>query len=374
MGLVPPSRGALALGRPLIRIPAWYVAAGNLAGFLLRRGGSGRTGPWPQPLSDSVWIHCASVGEAKGVTALLRLLPRDLAVTLTSTTVAGRDRLLRCGFDAFLLPCDDRRTVRGFLAARRIRRALFLEAEAWPVVLEVLGRSGLPVAVGAFRTSARSMRRWKAFGMVFPGWNDSVDAVWTDRPESTEAVRAFGIRCVRPGGSLKWVGVGYAKASGTGPHAAMSLHLVDLPSLHQLSRTRRDRGWLWFPRRPWQAPLFRAWARLCGLRPVVSGRPERGEVHVSPRFGEAAHLLPGCKSAWVSHGHDTEEPFHLGVSQVSTGRPPRLLPAPVVLSEASTAPDPDTFAREIVAWLLAPWKPRARDPSSDAPDRDLPYL
>jgi hypothetical protein len=244
--------------------------------------------------------------------------------------------------------------VAGFLASRRVRKALFLEAEAWPVVLETLDRSGIPLAFASFRASPRSMRRWRWFQSVFPGWPASVDAVWTDRPESTEAVRALGFRGVRPGGSLKWAGVGYAEAPGTGPHAAVSLHLADLPSLHHLARTRCDRGWLWFPRRPWQAPLFRSWARICGLRPVASAEPGCGEVHVSRRFGEAARLLPGCKSAWISPGHDTEEPFHLGVLQVSTGRPPHVLPTPVVVSGASTPPDPDTFAREIVAWLLAP--------------------
>jgi hypothetical protein len=305
-------------------------------------------------LSDSVWIHCASLGEAKGVLALLRLVPGDMAITLTSATSAGRSRLEESGFDAFLLPCDDRRTVAGFLASRRVRKALFLEAEAWPVVLESLERAGIPFAFAAFRTSPRSMRRWKLFQTAFPGWTDSVDTVWTDRPESVEAARALGFPRVRPGVSLKWAGVGFAEAFGTGPHAAMSLHLVDLPSLLHLSRARRDRGWIWFPRRPWLAPLFRAWARLCGLRPVASPSPESGEVYVSPRFGEAPRLVPGCKSAWVSPGHDTQEPFHLGVPEVTTGRPPRSVAVPKTPSEASAAPAADSLAAEIVAWLLAP--------------------
>jgi 3-deoxy-D-manno-octulosonic-acid transferase len=334
------------LGRPVIRIPALYVAAGTLAGFLLRRAGSGRTGPWPSSLPDSVWIHCASLGESKGVLALLRLLPAGLPVTLTSTTVAGRDRLRDSGFDAFLLPCDDRRTVREFLAARRIRRALFLEAEAWPVVLEELGGSGIPTAFAAFRTSPRSMRRWKALGKVFPGWTQTVDAVWTDRPEAVEAVRALGFSDVRPGTSLKWAGVPVPDAGGTGPEAAISLHLRDLPTLWVLVRSRPGRGWLWFPRRPRQAAMFRLGARLSGLRAVARPSPGPGQVYVSPRFGEVAGLLPGCRSAWVSPGHDTEEPFHLGVGAVSTGHPTRNVPRPVV--------ETDSVATGIAAWISQP--------------------
>lgn len=343
MGVVSSARRALAVGRPVIRIPAWYVAAGTLAGFLLRRAGSGRTGPWPSPPSDSVWIHCASVGEAKGVMALLRLLPGDLALTLTSTTVAGRDRLRRSGHDALLLPCDDRRTLREFLAARRVRRALFLEAEAWPAALEALGRSSIPTAFAAFRSSPRSLRRWRSFQAVFPGWTDRVDLAWTDRPGCVDAVRSLGFRNVLPGHPLKWAGYPLPEAVGTGPDAAISLHVRDIPALAALVRHRPSKGWLWFPRRPWQAPLFRLLARLSGLRPVAAPPPSPGQVYVSPRFGEVAALLPGCGWAWVSPGHDTEEPFHFGVRAVSTGHPSRNVPRPVA--------EPDSVATGIAAWI-----------------------
>lgn len=327
----------------MIRIPAWYAAAGKFARILLRLSGSERTGPWPSPLSDSVWIHCASLGEAKGALALVGFLPDDIAVTLTSTTVPGRDRLRDWGIEAFLLPCDDRRTVREFLAARRIRRALFLEAEAWPAILDALGGSGIPTAFAAFRTSPRSMSRWRALGKVFPGWTDSVDTVWTDRPEDVATSLSLGFRRVRPGTSLKWAGIPLPQATGEGPDAAISIHLKDLPTLRALVRHSQGRGWLWFPRRPWQAPAFRLCARLSGLRPVETASPGPGQVYVSARFGEVAELLPGCASAWVSPGHDTEEPHRLGAASVSTGRPSRDVPRPDVQA--------DSVAAEVAAWI-----------------------
>ena len=336
----------------MFQVPVWYAVLGRFARATLRVAHSERTGPWPPYQTDlvlsgaeaSVWIHAASLGETKGVLALLRHLPSHVGVTLTATTTAGRERLRKSGHEAFLLPCDDHRTVSDFLATRHIQKALFLEAEAWPAILGTLQKAKIPTAFAAFRSSPTSMRRWRLFSKVFPGWTKSVDTVWTDTPRSVGAVKALGFSSVRPGVSLKWAGIPFQEALGTGPHAAISLHLRDLPILRSLVRESPHRGWLWFPRRPWQAALFRAWARLLAVHPVASKTPGPGEVYVSNRFGEVAALVLGCRSAWVSPGHDTEEPFRLGVASVSTGRPPREIARPE---------DPtDSAANEIVSWLL----------------------
>lgn len=325
------------------RLPTWYAALGRAARSVLRASRSARTGPWTASETDSVWIHAASLGEAKGALSLLRLLPGHVSLTLTATTRAGRDRLRATGHEAFLLPCDDRRSAQEFLAARRVRKALFLEAEAWPATLETLSRAGIPTAFAAFRSSPPSMRRWRLFSKAFPGWTESIEAVWTDRPENVEAAQALGFARVRPGGSLKWIGTPFPEPSGKGFDAAVSLHLRDLPALASLVRGQRNPAWLWFPRRPWQAPVFRAWARLLRLSPIATADPGPGQVYVSPRLGEVAGLLPNCRSAWVSPGHDTEEPFRLGVARVGTGRPPREIPRPDAQE--------DSVAAEIADWL-----------------------
>ena len=274
----------------------------------------------------------------------MRHSPPHAPVTLTATTRSGRDRLRKAGHEAFLLACDDHRTAVEFVATRRIRKALFLEAEAWPAILGTLQEAKIATAFAAFRSSPTSMRRWRLLSKAFPGWTESVESVWTDHPETTASVVALGFPNVRPGTSLKWAGIPFQEAPGTGPDAAVSLHLRDLPALASLVRGQRNPAWIWFPRRPWQAPLFRIWARLLRMSPVATADPDPGQVYVSPRFGEVATLLPGCRSAWVSPGHDTEEPFRLGVARVGTGHPPREIQRPQV--------DADAVAAEIADWLV----------------------
>ena len=303
------------------RLPSWYRAAGSATAAILAGFRSPRTGPWPRAEEPTVWIHAASLGESKGLETILRALPATVQTTTTCTTAAAVRRLRERGIPAVLLPCDHSPTVLSFLEARRVRKALFLEAEAWPAALEALASRRVPAAFAAFRSGPRSLLRWRRFSGAFPGWTENVDVVWTDRPESRMDVRGLGFRDVRPGTSLKWSEPPPPPGPRGGADAAVSLHLRDLPALRKLVRSRQARGWLWFPRHPARAALFGLFARALGLSPVER-MPGPGEVRISRRLGEVAHWLPGCEMAWVSPGHDIEEPFRYGVPEVATGNPP----------------------------------------------------
>src|ERR1035437_3799824 len=160
MGLISSAAPPLAAGHSVMfQVPVWYAVLGRFARATLRVAHSERTGPWPPYQTDlvlsgaeaSVWIHAASLGETKGVLALLRHLPSHVGVTLTATTTAGRERLRKSGHEAFLLPCDDHRTVSDFLATRHIQKALFLEAEAWPAILGTLQKAKIQIGRASCR-------------------------------------------------------------------------------------------------------------------------------------------------------------------------------------------------------------------------------
>lgn len=179
-------------GRPLApELPAWHRMLGTAARALLTAARSERTGPWADPGRETVWIHAASLGESKGVETLLALLPAESATTITCTTRAGVLRLRSRGIPALFLPCDDSATAAEFIRARRVRRALFLEAEAWPAILRTLESLEIPVAFAALRSGPGSMRRWRILSALFPGWNSGVEVAWTDRTDSVDAVRAL---------------------------------------------------------------------------------------------------------------------------------------------------------------------------------------
>lgn len=322
--------------------PWWYRGLGGCATFAARCARSRRMGPWPRADSPTLWLHAASVGEAKGIASLLPYLGPDAALTLTATTEAGRLRLERSGHPSFLLPLDHGPVVDEFLQRRRIGRALFLESEAWPATLRKLSETSVPVAFAAFRTDSRALARWRRFGSLFPGWTSGVDAVWTDLPENVQAVRRLGFRNVSAGGILKWIGDPTVAPSRGTANAAISFHMRDLPTLRRLREDFPDQGWHWLPRRPDRIRLHAAWARICGLDPVDAA-PGPGQVRISATFGETEKVLAECARAWVSPGHDLLEPRLHGIEEVWTGRPPHRTTARTGC--------PEEIAREIAAWL-----------------------
>lgn len=329
-------------------LPRWYRWSGRIARCICRILRSDRLGPWSSADEPTIWLHAASVGEAKGILSLLRFLPQGTPLTLTATTRSGLERLASTGNPAFLLPLDEPVSLRTFLERRRVSRAIFFEAEAWPCALQMLHERAIPTAFAAFRSSRASLRRWRRFSRLFPGWTRGASTVWTDSVTFVGAVERLGFSRVRPGTGLKWAGHDIALPpvhTGVPLAAAVSFHLRDLPTVIDLAHSHPSHGWLWFPRRPARRWLHRLCARIAGLR-VVEGAPGRGEVRISETFGETARWLPCTRWCWVSPGHDLEEPARYGVPEVWTGRPPRKT---AKLGFAS-----DRTAREIAQWLLEP--------------------
>lgn len=330
---------------PVFEPPAWWSLLGAATRRPARRLSPGRFGPWPEAAQPTTWLHAASLGETKGLLRVASAL-EGKALTLTSTTSSGLERLRRerSDLESFLLPWDDPATVGEFIATRRVAKAVFLESEAWPAVFGDLAARSIPVAMAAVRCSERSLVRWKRLGWLFPGLTESVCATWADGPES--ALSGLGFGGVRSGTSLKWAGVAPRSVPiAPGRIAALSFHLRDLPKLVRLVRSHPGGSWMWFPRRTSLAPPSRLLARMLGLQVVRQDRfPNAGEVWIAPRLGLVPTHLPGCEAAWVSPGHDREEPSRLGV--------PRLLGE--VRDARTDSATPEQTLHELVDWILAP--------------------
>lgn len=332
-------------------IPRWYAIAGRVARSVAHAIGSPRVAPWPEHSAGSVWIHAASLGELKGAIRLSHALTGHLPATLTCTTSAGLAKLRRELPDACtgILPLDERSVVDSFLDVVRPCSAVFLEAEAWPVALAALSDRSIPVAFAAFRDTPTSVARWNRFARLFPGWTDSVDTVWTGAPGRVEAVSGLGFRDVRPGASLKWAGIPIPPIDPTATRsAAISIHARDLAVLGKLATRWPQSGWLWYPRRLALRFPLGLLARVHGLRVVDQPRPDPGEVWIAPRFGLVAQTLHVCRRAWVSPGHDLEEPRTLGVAEVFTENPP--------IGVAAKDRAPDAIVGEIVSWAMSAGK------------------
>ncbi len=166
-------RGAAALAEPALEL------------FLRRRLARGKEDPlrWrerkgltdrPRPLGKLLWIHGASMGEARSALPLLDALRRpypDLSVLFTTGSRTSAEMLARelDGTKAFhqFVPLDVPRWVARFLGHWRPDAALWLESELWPNLLGALAARNVPAALINARLTERSARRWESARRVF---------------------------------------------------------------------------------------------------------------------------------------------------------------------------------------------------------------
>ena len=140
--------------------------------FLLGRGGHylptlrGRLGlePPPPPGRRPLWIHAVSVGEVGVADTLIRALPAELPLLLTTVTPTGQARArARLGDRAAVtyLPLELAPAVRRLYDRYDPRGLVLVEGDLWPLVLREARRRQVPVTVVNGRVGDASFRRMR---------------------------------------------------------------------------------------------------------------------------------------------------------------------------------------------------------------------
>ena len=122
-------------------------------------------GPVPSGHIDGnvVWIHAASIGEAKLVPPFIEIVatrhPRQ-SYLLTATTRAGVDYLKTLSGPAIaaagMLPLDKVSTMQSIISRFGVQRVWLMETELWPSMLWACLRSGIPVGIANARMEEQS--------------------------------------------------------------------------------------------------------------------------------------------------------------------------------------------------------------------------
>ena len=140
--------------------------------LLLARGGHyrptlrGRLG-WerrPAPGRRPLWIHAVSVGEVAVADTLIRALPAELPLLVTTVTPTGQARArARLGERATVayLPLEIGPVVRRFFDLYEPRGLVLVEGDLWPLVLRETRRRDLSVVVVNGRVGEASYRRMR---------------------------------------------------------------------------------------------------------------------------------------------------------------------------------------------------------------------
>lgn len=120
----------------------------------------------------ALWVHCASVGEVKSVSGLLKQLKAlyNKELLVTTSTAAGKAEAEKNPdiAKALLVPLDFYPNVRRFLRASKPYRLFIVEREIWPNMIAAAENEGVPVILLNARISRKSTR---AYSYVRPLFN-----------------------------------------------------------------------------------------------------------------------------------------------------------------------------------------------------------
>ena len=171
------------------------------------RGRLGRhTGDVPR--APRLWIHAVSVGEAGVAATLIRALPKDLPLVLTTITPTGQEVARRAvGVERVAyLPFDLGFAVRRFFDTWAPTALVLIEGDLWPLLLARAKRDGLPVVVVNGRVSDRGYVRLRRLGRLTRPILLPVDLYGVQTERDRERLLELGVPAerVRVTGNLKF--------------------------------------------------------------------------------------------------------------------------------------------------------------------------
>lgn len=328
-------RAAWRLALPPIRLAILLDAALRALGLaLLPRAWRARErlGDTAAPVPGRpVWMHCASLGEAKGLWALAESLPPDLPLLLTATTPEGIAFLeARCAGSprgplrrAFPAPFDHPAVARAFLQRHALRGLVLYEVELWPNWLGECRRLGLPAALAAGRLTPDALRAYRRFGGAPARLLSSLAWIQAQSPADADRFTSLAAAPVTTGFDFKAAHFLARPAGHPRPapqrtrYAFVSLHLAELRLLLPAIKVLAARGEVViFPRRPGEFPGFRE--RLQPMGFSLRSREPEARLLLVDGFGHVQSLLPSCHTAFVGGSlvpagcHNLWEPLAAG--------------------------------------------------------------
>jgi 3-deoxy-D-manno-octulosonic-acid transferase len=195
---------AMALAGPVLLARRGRHYLETLPGRLGRAPGES-----PERGAGGLWLHAVSVGEVGVAATLVRALPAELPVVVTTVTPTGqvRARAAFAGRAAVAyLPFDLGFAVRRFFDRFAPRALVLVEGDYWPLVLAEARRRGVPVAVVNGRVGDRSFGRMRRLAPLARRLLLGVDLFGVQDAEDRRRLAALGVPEARVGvtGNLKF--------------------------------------------------------------------------------------------------------------------------------------------------------------------------
>jgi 3-deoxy-D-manno-octulosonic-acid transferase len=345
----------------------------------------------PEVAPNSLWIHGASVGEARVIGALAGELKRrrpGQPLLASAVTATGR-RLLPASpvvDGAFFLPLDFPAVQRRAFDALRPAMLALVETELWPNLLAEAGKRRVSAMIVNGRIAPERMRRYRRFAGLYGPLLRGLDAVAAASRGEAERFAALGV----PEGSIHVIGnlkfdLPVSGASGAELRARFGIDASrpvvaagstgegeDALVLDAFLGARRDVPNLLLVLAPRHPDRFAAAAELAQRRGLVVGRVTGGKVaETTPvllvdTIGQLAELYALAGSAFVGGslvrvgGHNLLEPLAAGVPVLFGPYTDHVAEIAAALSETGAGLRVENAAELARAWAELALRPDDR--------------
>lgn len=358
----------------------------------LREGLGERLGGLPRQEPGRVWVHGASMGEARaGASLLVQLARLGLRGFGSSVTASGREVLNRVApqIPSSFAPLDHPFCVARALARVRPSALILIETELWPSLILGARRRGIPVWVASGRISDRSFSRYRRLSWLVAPILRRLDGVAARSQVDADRFAALGVPaqkiCVL--GDLKLdptiarahLATDLVRAtSSVAIFVAGSTHRLEeqaaLDALAACERRGSELALVIAPRHSQRLAEVEKTIRASGRRlflrsQLVDQRLANGDVLLLDSIGELAALYAAAQLAFVGGtlvgvgGHNLLEPLFEGCPVLFGPNLQNVRESSALARESGAGievEDPAALARAVVELIADPKDCRAK--------------
>jgi len=144
----------------------------------------------PQPPEQSIWFHCASVGETRSLKNVICHLKKnnpDIKILISTMTSTGRkvaeDELQP--YAAFLLPFENSLAIKHIIGLMNVKALFIVDTELWPNLIMAASKKTKLFLING-RISEKSFKSYKKLSFIFGPLLAKFNKIYTKSEADTE--------------------------------------------------------------------------------------------------------------------------------------------------------------------------------------------
>jgi 3-deoxy-D-manno-octulosonic-acid transferase len=157
---------------------------------------------------QSIWFHCASVGEIKSITALIKDIKREhssLNVIITTMTESGKKTAIKEieGATVFLLPIENALSIRKIIKKNNVKLLFIIETELWPNLINTASKCCKLYLING-RLSQKTYKKYKATSFLFRKLFNKFNGIYAKSMFDKNLIESISYSRVKYLGNIKF--------------------------------------------------------------------------------------------------------------------------------------------------------------------------